>query len=293
MIKELCEKIGFSADDGNFFEECLAKVLADKECTSKFFDAHDDYFGNGEIYFDTLGEIAEKLSIHRFSLDMTFLLYCARTLHCIYKNRGYDDEMFYDTVHDLWCKNNECKEVFGIRGTFVFKRWFRRFFLNTLFSFGRLEIGAVSFPREQFKEIKQGDRVFDCHIPSGGRLPIEEVYASLKKAYAFFKKEGVLKDDIMIVTCHSWILYPETVKVFGENTNLRKFAELFEIVFSAEDPENDNFWRIFGVEYKNIDKAPQDSSLRRNLVAYLKNGGNLGDAYGVLRFDGEKIVGID
>ena len=65
MIKELCEKIGFSAEDGDFFEECLATVLADKESASKFFDAHDDYFGNGEIYFDTLGEIAENNGISR------------------------------------------------------------------------------------------------------------------------------------------------------------------------------------------------------------------------------------
>lgn len=293
MIKELCEKINFPAEDAEYFEECLSKILSDSDSASMFFDAHEDYFVKAECYHDLLDKISELHSIHRYTIDMTFLLYCARTLYCIYKNKGYDDELFYSSMHDLLCKLNECKELYGIRGTFVFKRWFRRFFLTTLFGFGRLEIGVVPFPHDEYRGVKHGDVSFDCHIPSGGRLLVEDVYASLKKAYAFYKEQGILKGDIMTVNCHSWILYPDTVKVFAENSNLRKFAELFDVLRTEDDPTNEDFWRIFGVEFdENFEKAPQDTSLRRNLVAYIKNGGNMGAGIGVLQFDGEKIVKI-
>ena len=290
MIKEICEKIGFTAEDADFFEDILAKILGDKENATMFFKAHDEYFGDGDGYHDLLQQLSDKIEVHVYSVHMTFLLYCTKTLHAIYKNKGYSDELFYNSMSDLKAKLGECKELFGIRGTFVFRRWFRRFFKTTLFTFGRLELGNVTYPREGFGDVKQGDLVFDCHIPSGGRLPIEEVYASFKKAYKFFKEQGILKDDYMVITCHSWILNPETVKVFAENSNLKKFASLFEIVFSEPDPDNNDFWRIFGVEFKNFDKAPVDSSLRRNLVEYIKNGGNLGEAYGILKFDGEKVL---
>lgn len=293
MIKELCVKIGFSAEDADFFEDCLSNILSDKACATMLLDAQEAYFGKAEGYNELLDKISEKLSLHRYTVDMTFLLYCARTLYCVYKVKGYDDEMYFSSMHDLSCKLNECKELYGIRGTFVFKRWFGRFFTTTLFSFGRLEIGVVPFPHEEYKGVKKGDVSFDCHIPSGRKLNEEDVYASLKKAYSFFKEQGILKGDIMTVNCHSWILYPETVKIFSENSNLRKFAQLFDVVRTEDDPTNQDFWRIFGVEFdENFEKAPQDTSLRRNLVSYIKNGGNMGAGIGVLQFDGERILNI-
>ena len=293
MIKELCELGGFCTDDSQYLEDCLLKIFSDTECLEKFIKASDDYFDKGECYLDLLSEVSAKMGIHEYTVHLVFLLYCAKSLRNTYIFNGYDEDMYLCILHDLCCKTEECKTLYGICGTFVFRRWFGRFFKGTLFGFGRLELGMVAFPHEEYNRVKKGDASFDCHIPSGGKLLMEDVYASLKKAYRFFKEKGILKGDIMTVNCHSWILYPETVKVFAPESNLRKFAELFDVLRTEENPGNDDFWRIFGVEYdENFEKAPQDTSLRRNLVAYLKNGGNLGSGIGVLQFDGEKVINV-
>lgn len=293
MIKELCTLANFSAKDGEYLEDCLLKIFADAESVANFLKASDDYFDKGECYLELLDKVCEKCGIHEYTVHLVFLLYCAKSLRNTYIFNGYDKDMYLCVLHDLYCKLEECKTLYGICGTFVFRRWFRRFYTGKLFGMGRLEIGISTFPHDEYNGVKKGDLCFDCHIPSGGRLALEDVYASFKKAYGFYKKNGILKGDIMTVTCHSWILYPETAKVFAPESNLRKFAELFDVKRVEDDPKNEDFWRIFGVEYdENFEKAPQDTSLRKNLIAYLKNGGNLGAGIGVLQFDGEKIVNL-
>ena len=40
----------------------------------------------------------------------------------------------------------------------------------------------------------------------------------------------------------------------------------------------------------DFDKAPADTSLRRNILDMIKSGQNMGAGYGVILFDGENIV---
>jgi hypothetical protein len=181
----------------------------------------------------------------------------------------------------------ECKTVKGVWGTFV-GWWYHEFFRLARFGLGRLQYEKVPFRCEEYHGIKKGDIVFNCHIPSSGPLLREEVIDSLKKAHAFYRDE--LKDGIFILVCSSWLLYPPMYEVFPENGNLRKFYELFVVIEAKEVETELSLWRIFGVEQTPIKDLPENSSLQRRLKQHLLQGGTMGSGYGVLLFDGEKIL---
>ena len=108
---------------------------------------------------------------------------------------------------------------------------------------------------------------------------MEDVEASFRRAYEFYKIQGP-----MIVTCSSWLLYPPFYgEVFPENSNLRRFYELFDVVEQRDEcPFSDDGWRIFHTKEPDLDKLPLKTTLQKNLHAYLKRGNGMGRGYGVL-----------
>jgi hypothetical protein len=221
---------------------------------------------------------------------MIFLLICSERLHKLYKEKGYSDELFYDTVRDLTYKLYECHFVYGIWGTFVFW-WYHRFFRLDLFAHGRLQFERKAFPLKEYGDVlREGDTVYFCHIPSSGPLTPESVQDSLKRAYAFFKPE--LKNGILPVYCNSWLLYPPHAPLFPSGSNLARFYEIFDIIEYEEDVGNKDFCRIFGTHYspKLLEDLPEDNTLRKNFKHFLLNGGCMGLGKGIILFDGEKII---
>ena len=120
--------------------------------------------------------------------------------------------------------------------------------------------------------------VLSCHIPASGPLLLDEVEESFKLAYDFFKISGP-----MVVVCSSWLLYPPFYEeVFKKGSNLSKFYELFDVVDSNERAITADAWRVFGTLETDLDKLPQETTLQRNLLAFLKAGNSMGGGYGVL-----------
>ena len=299
MIYELCLKIGIPEDGAKILEESLFIILSKKESAILLAKAQEELMNGDNNYENTIGEISEKSGVHMYTAGLCFMLYAARSLKYIYAAKGLDEEIFCDSMKDLSYKYNECMTVYGIHGIFTYL-WYKRFFLLRLFALGRMEYGINEFIFDSFTTkngkhtLKRGDRVYDCHIPSSGRFPMDEVMASLKKAYGFFVSIGEVKNgELMPVTCHSYLLYPENRHLFREGSNIRNFVELFELVPESvyAEENNPNFWRIFGKEYKKgMKDIPRDTTLRKAFADHIENGGCMGVGYGVLYFDGEKIV---
>lgn len=140
--------------------------------------------------------------------------------------------------------------------------------------------------------LKKGNTVYSCHIPSSGPLKVEECILSFKKAYEFF--DGAkLKGGILPIHCASWLLYPPYIeKVYDENSNLKKFSQMFDVVNQVDQGNKfTDCWRIFNKSYEGSSKGlPDDNSLRRNMKNYIDNYGVFGIGEGIILFDGEKIV---
>ena len=222
--------------------------------------------------------------------DLLFWLHCVLYAQAQYRQMGIPEEIFWDTVKDVGYKLEECKQVSGKCG--VVSTWFFLHFDWQLAAFGRLQYQVRGFPKDHYAwngyELNCGDTVYACHIPSSGKLSEELCLDSLQRAYEFLKKD--LKTNILPVACSSWMLFPPYVeKVFGEGSNLKAFARMFDVVDVTLKEDFDDGWRIFGPAFQgSAEGLPQDNSLRRSMVRYIKDGGEFGYGYGILLYDGEK-----
>ena len=217
-------------------------------------------------------------------------------LHCVpyawerYRQMGIPEEIFWDTMKDITYKLEECRQVYETCG--VFSSWFSLHFDWQVAAFGRLQYQIREFPKERYVwgdyELNCGDLVYACHIPSSGKLTEALCLDSLQRAYEFLKKD--LKTGILPVVCSSWMLFPPYVEhVFEEGSNLKAFARMFDVVDVKSRETFDDGWRIFGSAYSGpISRLPRSTSLCRNMIRYMENGGSYGFGYGILLYDGEQ-----
>lgn len=291
MIKEICEKIGFQDEATEELSAALAKILSCEKCADLLKKAQDTMYLSDESFNPVLEELTAACGLHRYTVNMVFWLYSAIPLRYIYKQRGLPEEIYLDSMKDLTYKLKECRDVYGICGTFV--DWFKLFYLCKRFALGRLEYERQPFALDAYRDIlKKGDTVINIHIPSSGRLLAEDVYASLKKAYAFFS-EDVRDDGILVFHCNSWMLHPKMAEaVYKDGSNMRAFYDLFDVIDVTDAEYFTNFWRVFNMPYSEeaVAKAPTDTTLRRSILGYMKNGGVFGNGRGIILFDGEKII---
>ena len=282
---ELCKKIGFDSGTADFFKELYSMYLCNKHIRDDFNSALDNFFcSNTHEYIDILKRIAEKINISEYSVDMLFLLIAVRPMHYIYKKSGINDDVFYETIKDFGYKLNECKKMYGVRGTFVID-WYKYFVDNTIVQLGRLQFERISMPYDYKDTVKKGDTVIACHIPSNGSLELKDALDAFRDAYRFYNCS-----DKTVFVCQSWMLYPPHYEVFLENSNLRKFYNLFDVINQIET-NNSDMWRIFFKS--NADKLedlPQDTRLQKSFVKYLQDGNKMGVGFGVMVFDGNSVI---
>lgn len=222
-------------------------------------------------------------------LAYLFWLHCLPYLYRFYKLLGLDENLFSASLQDLNYKFRECRKVKGYPGVFV--DWFFLFTELKLFAFGRLQFELVRYSYESYTAggytLRKGDPVYSIHIPSCGPLTRESCFDAFRKAYAFFKKD--LPGTVMPILTHSWLLYPPYWGVtFPTDSNVGKFASMFDVVHVNPTPEFGDCWNVFGMEYPgSTDTLPADTGMRRRFIDYINRGGTYGWASGVLLYDGE------
>lgn len=222
--------------------------------------------------------------------DLLFWLHCVPLAQTQYRQMGIPEEIFWDTMRDIAYKLAEYKQLYGKCGTG--SSWYFLHFDWQLAAFGRLQYQVRGFPKEHYEwngiQLNYADPAYACHIPSSGKLTEELCMDSLQRAYAFLKKD--LRGSILPVVCSSWLLFPPYVeRVFGESSNMKAFARMFDILDVKKTEDFEDGWRIFGPAYQGgAEGLPEDNSLRRSMARYIKEGGEFGYGYGVLLYDGEK-----
>ena len=114
---------------------------------------------------------------------------------------------------------------------------------------------------------------------------------SYRRALEFFAKER--GDKPLICICHSWLLFEGNREIFPARLNMVDFMNDWDIIHSEEADEYGDCWRLFGKEYDgNADNLPQNTTQQKAMAAWLKDGKKTGEGFGVLIFDGEKIINI-
>jgi len=238
--------------------------------------------------------IAQNAGLSPYTVWMLFLLQGAKQAREDYKSQGVSEEVFWDTFCDLRYKAVECKENYGVWGTFV-AFWYPIFYSCDIVKLGRLEYENRAYEGPAYEKggfsLQPGDKVKSIHIPSSGEpFDSQARLDSYRRAYAFFQKE--LGGGPLVCVCHSWLLYPEYKKILKPDSNIAGFQGDFDIIQADSGPFSDA-WRVFGPAHTlPAGQLPEDTSMRRAFKRHLLAGGPTGEGLGILVFDGERIQNL-
>lgn len=224
---------------------------------------------------------AEKAGIHKYTAELLFFLCLTGQLKLFYGEQNIDLKIWHDSCMDLHWKLMECHKVYGIWGSFV-AWWFSGFFELKLFALGRLQFELIDFPAEY--ERVRGSRpegmtkAINVHIPSCGKLDMEECHASYRNAAKFFA--DAFPGDKVAFVCDSWLLFPPHKEMLGPESGIVKFMAEYDIYLRNDS--DDDLWRVFNcMDLSNPDALPEDTSLQRAYRNWILAGKKAGIGEGI------------
>jgi hypothetical protein len=152
---------------------------------------------------------------------------------------------------------------------------------NFVSPYGYVHSQAVFLPRAEWDVILQnGDTVLDLHIPRKDPLTAENCGASFRQALEFFPR--VFPDrPSKALYCHTWFFTPQLQTFLPPESSIVQFQREF---YLYPFPGNVGFlWSfVFGEKYPDPFTAPRDTSLRRAVLDWLKQGKEIFDLPGVM-----------
>lgn len=281
MIHNFCEKYGFPKEAERAFSECRNKVLESPGALDELYALTDLYIDTDDNTYEVrLNEIAARAGVNRYTLYMVFFIIAEREIRRLYSACGLEEE-YIGLARDTFYKCEECFKIHGVWGTSVLF-WFRLYAKKRLFSLGRLQYEPTTLDKDYPGYGRKGDNAVGIHIPSGGPLLIEDVFDSLDRAYEFFGGKG----EEMLFTSNTWLFYPPQCEMYAAGSNLKKFAELFDIV--EWEASNRDFWRVFYRENaENLDDIVPETSLAEKILNRLKAGKTMGFGRGFVLYKPE------
>lgn len=301
LSSSFLEKIGFSPVDISEICSCDAPYTHELDALADAFMHENGQRGKvpyTQLEYQEKRERAHSFLMQAAALCQDYHVYMAHLLfwlHCVphaklyYATHGINEAVFWDSMYDLVCKTEMCKKNYGRIG--VYLDWFYLFFDYLLFGLGRLQFFIERFERECYRfgdfELRKGDTVYSCHIPANGKLSIDCCFSSFQNAYDFFKDD--LSSSVIPITCESWLLYPPYVqKVFAKDSNIARFAALFDIV--SQHSTGRRFLDARNVFGRFIDSdtstLPQKTNLQRSFIHFIEEGNDFGSGYGIILYDG-------
>lgn len=281
MFTGLCKELGFPPESIPVLDQTYQTVICDPNVNVQFCLAKDSLLRpNPSSFEESTAKIIAMTNVHPYTLHMVLCVACLAPLRKIYADLGLQ-EKYHIYINNLKPLFIDCKEKFGVWGLKdVFWNWM--FHAWQCVKLGRLHYEPYyHFSSVAYKGINKGDPVILIHIPSGTPLNMDEVTASLQMAYLHFKSR--FQNETVPFITHSWLIYPPYMNgVFKEGGNLQKFIKLFDVI-EVNDENFANFSTIFGCPYPGKDLAgmPQQTSLQRNMLEYIKQGGRMGQGYGI------------
>ena len=130
----------------------------------------------------------------------------------------------------------------------------------------------------------QGDLVLDMHIPGEGALTLEILREALRQAEAFFD-QYYPERPFVAYACDSWLFSPQLEAMLPPESNILRWQRE-GYLFPADDDEGSFLLFTFGSVTIDLATAPQDTRLRRAIIAHLAEGGELRSGrYLLLRSD--------
>ena len=282
--------------------EATASLLADfdKLSASEYFPLFKttvDMYNNDDPCFsyDSLlsysRNILSRSGVSSYTIDLLFFICLAKHCREKYELAGLPMEFYHRSMLDLKWKLMECKRVKGIWGSFV-AFWFPRFFDLSRFAMGRLQFEldpAVEVYEKNGIKMNYGDFVINVHIPSCGKLNMDECMESFRTAAKFYADK--FPDGVAKFRCNSWLLAKNHEQYLPADGGIRRFASFFDPISFSDNEKGSDLWRIFGKMYDGSTEGfPAETSLQRAYLKLLADGNVPGSGRGYMFMkDGEII----
>lgn len=290
------EKYKFPQDSKETFLQVFESIFENQDAAKSFSDILNEYNQNINCDYQQMLEnttkIGDEFGIHQYTSSLLLFILLSKRLRENYAERGISEEIFFDSMNDLYYKLIECRTLHGIDGTYV-AYWFWRFFNLTRFALGRLQFEVIKIYEEGTVNgtyFPKGSKAINVHIPrTGTKLSYEEVLNSYRLAAEVFADEFI--EQPIVFCCDSWLLDPWLLTVLNPTSNIYSFSKDYKIVKTKE----------CGAEYiarvvfeQNYTGNPADLSVKSSLhKAYsrrIENNEELNVAFGMFVYQNGKII---
>lgn len=291
-ISDFCKLISFPKEACVAFEQAYDKIEANNSTRQAFAELlqsyEDDMLCEFQGMLIKMTELSTEAGVHEYTGHMLLMICLSKTLKKYYQLVGVDEKIWYTSMCDIKYKLDECKCVFDIWGSFV-ASWYEGFFRMTRFGFVKLQCELCKFEKDYEKDgivLTPESMVINVHIPrTGTKLDRESLQQSYKEASDFFKDK--LGERPHAFVCSSWLLFPRNLEVLDPSSNLYNFISGYDILNSENFLNYGDVWRLFDVKYEgDVEKLPQDTSLRRAYADWIRKGEKTGWGFGVQIYQG-------
>jgi hypothetical protein len=132
----------------------------------------------------------------------------------------------------------------------------------------------VRLPRQEWQMVLgPGDTVLDMHVPAEGELSLAALRQALCQAEMFFDQYYPERAFVAYV-CDSWLFSPQLEAMLPPESNILRWQHEGYLLPSEDGSES--FLRFtFGSKTIDLATAPQDTRLRRAVIAHLASNGLL------------------
>lgn len=143
---------------------------------------------------------------------------------------------------------------------------------------------SVFFPAAEWEVLLQpGDTVLELHIPRKDAFSAADCRAALAQAAEFFHT-FFPERPYRAAVCHTWFFTPQLQRLLPASSNIVQFQREFSLFPLPGSPGF--LWSyVFGEKVTSLAAAPRDTQLRRAVLDWLADGGELFDLAGVMFHD--------
>ena len=261
----------------------IDEKLRDEKHSNTFDEAVRAYDEGDKAFVAFMEPLVEELGHPIEVLTAYFYIRISERTLGEYKKRGWDENIFYDTMNEMEISSRlglDRHDVYGIP-QYPEREWDRLLLDCKIFRFGRLqfEIFEAPFDAEiDGKKISKGEPCINTHIQGYSPLRDEDCEAAYERAREFFGKYFGIETCFFF--CHSWLLHPWLSECLSENSGIVKFQSRYKI-FEVSENAKETVHYVFFKKFDDPDLYPEDTTLQRLVKQRLKSGASMGMGHGV------------
>lgn len=198
------------------------------------------------------------------------------------RTQGISYEIYIDTMK---CFTRFLEETRKIISSYKFNRgfWTWRYTSGLIYRIQELEFEMVTPPHKDKAARLAGKKYISVHIPSDANLSHEIISKNYLEAKYFLKKYFASYDQTPFASS-TWLLSPKLKDWLKEESNLRLFADDYDVVNTNHDSDEGVPW-IFNSISADILNYPEETSLQKVAKKWMVAGGHIGSALGILKED--------